>query len=212
MATMLMLSHHAFRRDIVRFITAMDQVKAGDVSRVDALRAEWKMYRGGLHGHHHIEDTAMFPDLKQKHPEAAVAIDQLTEDHHHIDPLLERGDAAFANLPQTDEVMVILKELKALLDAHLAHEEAEVTPFLREAKEFPVPPNDEAAAMYAQGFAWSMQGIAPSVTEELRKILPDSLNAKLPEALAAFEERSKKTWGTFHVGAATTPIPDGYTV
>jgi hypothetical protein len=44
----------------------------------------------------------------------------------------------------------------------------------------------------------------------VRKLLPDILLAKLPSAQADFEARSARVWGTYDVGAATTPVPDGY--
>lgn len=212
MATMLMLSHHAFRRDITRFLNAVTQIKAGDTSRIADLQQEWtQSLHAGLHGHHHVEDTAMFPDIKAKHPEAADAINTLTEQHHHIDPLLAKGDAVFADLAHPEHAEALLAELKALLDEHLTFEEANITPLLRNEKTFPAPPNDEAAAMYAGGFAWSMQGIAPSVLTEVQKMLPAAVAAALPAAQQAFHERCTRVWGTFRVGAATTPIPDGYT-
>jgi hemerythrin-like domain-containing protein len=210
MATMLMLSHHAFRRDIARFARALTQVAQGDASRNGMLQKEWQMYRGALHGHHHIEDTAMFPDLKTKHPEVAAAIDELSQDHHQIDPLLDTGDKAFQDLANPTNANAVIAELKALLDAHLAHEESTVTPFLRDAKEFPVPKTDEEATMYAGGFAWSMHGIAPHVQDLVRGMLPENVRAKLPQAEQAFTERCAQTWGVFDVGKATTPIPDGY--
>lgn len=99
MATMILLSHHAFRRDIARFLRAVSQIKAGDASRIADVRGEWEAsYRQALHGHHMMEDMSIFPDIRNKHPELGSAIDTLTEQHHHIDPLLERGDAAFADL------------------------------------------------------------------------------------------------------------------
>ena len=208
MATMLMLSHHAFRRDISRFMRAVEQIKAGDASRADAVRGEWeKSYRQALHGHHTIEDTHMFPDLKAKHPDLVSTIDKLTEQHHQIDPLLEQGDTAFADLLHPEHAISVLNELIMLLDEHLAFEEANITPFLRDAKEFPVPADDAMADMYAQGFAWSMQGIATEVLNEVQKLLPNILLVKLPAAQAAFEERSKRVWGTYHVGSATTSVP-----
>lgn len=48
------------------------------------------------------------------------------------------------------------------------------------------------------------------VLSEVRKMLPAVLLAKLPTAQTEFEMRSKKVWGTYTVGLATTPIPDGY--
>ncbi len=211
MATMLLMAHHAFRRDIARFIRAIEEIKAGDSSRTDALREEWeKSCRQALHGHHTIEDTSIFPDLRSKHPELATALDKLTEQHHQIDPLLEKGDEAFADLAHPEKAEAVLNELKTLLDEHLTFEEAEITPSLREAKEFPVPADEKMATMYADGFSWSMQGIAPEVLAEVKKLLPEILLAKLPAAEEAFEERSKRVWGTYTLGRATTSVPEGY--
>lgn len=211
MATMLLLSHHAFRRDMARFIRAAAEIKAGDASRADAVRGEWEQsYRQALHGHHMFEDANIFPDIKNKHPDLASAIDKLTEQHHRIDPVLEKGDAAFAGLAHPENAETVLNELKMLLDQHLAFEEAQITPGLRGAKEFPVPADDNMAAMYAQGFAWSMQGIAPEVLNQVRKLLPDILLAKLPAAQTEFEARSERVWGTYTVGSVTTPVPKEY--
>lgn len=211
MATLLLLSHHAFRRDITRFIREVDQIKAGDATRVDAVHGEWeKSYRLALHGHHMIEDSKIFPDIRGKHPNLASAIDSLTEQHHHIDPLLEKGDAAFADLAHPENAEAVLSALKILLDQHLAFEEAEVTPWLRDGKDFPVPEDENTAVMYADGFAWSMQGIAPKVLDQVAKMLPDIVLTKLPAAKSEFAERSRRVWGTYTEGSATTPVPNGY--
>jgi len=211
MATMLLMSHHAFRRDIARFTEAIVAIKVGDTARINALRDEWeKSYRKALHGHHMMEDTHIFPDIKNKHPDLASAIDKLSAQHHQIDPILERGDTAFADLVHPENAEAVLSELKKLLDEHLTFEEAEITPSLRDNKEFPKPADENMAAMYAQGFAWSMHGIAPHVLDEVRKLLPEILLAKLPAAQIEFETRSKQVWGTYSVGSATTPIPTEY--
>lgn len=211
MATLLLMSHHAFRRDIARLTRAVAQIKAGDTARIDAVQNEWKeSYRQALHGHHTMEDSNIFPDIKSKHPELAVALDTLTEQHHQIDPLLEKGDTAFADLAHPENAETVLNELKTLLDQHLTFEEAQITPSLRDSKGFPTPADDDMAAMYAQGFAWSMQGIAPEVLGQVRKLLPDILLEKLPAAQAEFETRSERTWGTYKVGSATTAAPQEY--
>ncbi|HEX2877720.1 MAG TPA: hemerythrin domain-containing protein [Polyangiaceae bacterium] len=207
MATLLMLSHHAFRRDLGRFAKALERVAGGDSSRVDALREEWKNFHAALHGHHHIEDTAMFPGMRAQNAELGRCIDGLAADHRKIDPLLEEGDRAFAQLPQAAGARSIVAELQRLLDPHLATEEAELVPHIRPAKEFPTPPDDAAAEMYAEGFAWSMQGIAPDVLEKVQALLPPILTARLPAARAAFAERCEKVWGTAAAGSARTPIP-----
>lgn len=210
-ATMFLLSHHAFRRDIARFVRAVGQIVAGDVTRADAVRDEWaSSFRLALHGHHTMEDAHIFPDIRDKHPDLSSAIDMLTQQHHAIDPLLEAGDAAFADLAHPERAGAVLNELKALLDQHLAFEEDRVIPSLRGAKHFPAPADDNAAAMYADGFAWSMQGIAPEVLDRVRALLPDILLAKLPAAREKFEARSTRVWGTHAVGSATTSVPNEY--
>lgn len=211
MATMLLLSHHAFRRDMARLFRAVDQIKSGDTLRSDAVRDEWeKSYRQALHGHHTMEDARVFPDIRNKHPNLASALDTLTEQHHLIDPVLEKGDTAFADLAHPENAEAVLNELKTLLDQHLAFEEAEITPSLRDGKEFPPPADDTMATMYAQGFAWSMQGIAPEVLDQVQKMLPGMVLAKLAAARAEFEARSKRVWGTYTVGEATTSVPKEY--
>jgi hemerythrin-like domain-containing protein len=207
MATLLMMSHHALRRDLGRFHVAIARVKAGDATRVEALRNEWKGYHMALHGHHAQEDGAIFPDLREKQPALRDVLDRLSSDHRRIDPLLEKGDAAFAALPSTTEAEKVVSELMHLLDEHLTLEEANVAPHLRAVASFPPPPSEEMLGMYAQGFSWSMQGIAPEVTAQVAKMLPAALIERLPAAQAAFAERCEKVWGSAKVGISKTSVP-----
>jgi hypothetical protein len=207
-ATALMMSHHGFRRDLARFVTALESVANGDRSRVEALREEWKSFHATLHGHHQSEDNGVFPTIAKEHESARATIEKLDADHRRIDPLLERGDAAFAELPNATGALAVVRELQSLLGPHLATEEAEIIPFLRGLKAFPPPPNDEAAAMYAQGFSWAMQGVASDVLEKVYAMLPENLLSRLPEARAAFDARCERVWGGFRAGSARTPIPD----
>jgi hemerythrin-like domain-containing protein len=207
-ATALMMSHHAFRRDLGRFARALEAVKNGETERAEALRDEWKNFRGALHGHHESEDHGVFPGIAKEQPAVRATIEGLSADHRKIDPLLERGDAAFAELPNAEAALAVVRELRALLEPHLATEERELVPFLRGMKAFPPPPNDETAALYAQGFSWAMQGVAPEVLERVFEMLPDALKSRLPEARAAFDARSVRAWGAIRIGATRTPIPD----
>ncbi len=208
MATMLMMSHHAFRRDIARFERALTDARPSDDDRTQALREEWQNYHAALHGHHHMEDIGVFPSLRAASPDLALCLDGLGADHQRIDPLLVKGDAAFALLPDTNAARAVVRELAALLAPHLATEEAQLIPHLRPAKHFPPPPGDAEADMYAQGFAWSSNGIAPDVLEQVFALLPASLTSRLPAARAAFEARCQRVWGSAGTGAARTPIPD----
>jgi hypothetical protein len=205
MATLFMMSHHGLRRDLLRFARAL--ARADVAERAPALREEWKSYRDTLHGHHHVEDTAMFPSLRAQSAELAACIDGLAAEHLQIEPLLAQGDAAFAALPSTAAASALVRELHALLDAHLAVEEATLVPVIRGATAFPPIESEAAADMFAQGFAWSSHGIAPDILERVYALLPEPLTSRLPAALDAFAARCERAWGTARAGAARTPIP-----
>jgi hemerythrin-like domain-containing protein len=98
MATMLMMSHHAFRRDLARFAEALTRVATGNATRAEALRGEWQSFHAALHGHHTVEDTQIFPDLRTG--PLAATVERLSSQHRRIDPLLERGDQAFGGLAE----------------------------------------------------------------------------------------------------------------
>jgi hemerythrin HHE cation binding domain-containing protein len=209
MATAFLASHHGLRRDIRQFAGALGRIAGGDTSKVAALQEEWRQYRNTLHGHHQVEDTAIFPGIKAQHPELAPVIDGLVEDHRKIDPLLEEGDKAFEALPAERRPAIrVIGSLGGLLHSHLETEETHIVPFLREAKAFPPPASPEEMEMYAQGFAWSSYGIAPEVLDKLYELLSPELVAKLPAAREAFAQRCKAVWGTSTGGASKTPIPD----
>src|SRR5262245_21165071 len=148
MATALMMSHHGFRRDLGELAAALDRLAGGDTARVAAVRDEWTGFHAHLHGHHEAEDNGIFPSLRADHPPLAATIERLAADHRRIDPLLARGDAAFAALPSAGAIADasrVIADLRALLDPHLATEEAEVIPHLRDARSFPPPATDAEA-------------------------------------------------------------------
>jgi hypothetical protein len=208
MATAFMMSHHGFRRDIARFGIALGRLAEGDATRAAALQEEWQSYHATLHGHHMMEDGGIFPGLRQD-PALTAIIDQLAADHRRIDPLLTEGDRAFADLPgSTAAAQKVVAELAALLETHLATEEAHVVPTIRGASSFPPPSTPAEEEMYAQGFAWSSHGVAPDILEKVYGMLPDAVAAKIPAARAAFAERCARVWGPTKEGASRTPVPD----
>lgn len=210
MATLLMLSHHGFRRDLGRFRDALEALAPGGGRSIEDLRQEWASFVEKLHGHHQAEDTGIFPGLAQQGGALAAVIEQLSADHRRIDPLLERGTAAFARLPEAGDALAVVGELDGLLRPHLATEERELIPSLRDAKSFPPPPDENMLELYAQGFAWAMHGIAQEVLDQVYLMLPPELVARLPAARATFDARCTRVWGPLEPGAARTPIPEGH--
>jgi hypothetical protein len=209
MATAFMMSHHGFRRDIALFKRALaDGAGLDAVPRIEALQGEWKGFHAKLHGHHQVEDNGVFPGIKAQHAELGAVITELVADHQRLDPMLEAGERAFAKLPATAEATAIVAEMAALLDKHLALEEQKIVPLLRGATTFPAPASDAEAEMYAEGFAWACQGIAPDVVEQVYKMLPAAVMARLPAARVVFARKFEALWGTVGGGASTTSVPD----
>lgn len=184
MATIIMSSHHAFRRDLACIAAA---------APAELVVAEWTHFRNALHAHHQSEDAGMFPMMRAEHPELAAAIDQLDAQHHDIDELLGSIDN--------------VRRLADVLATHLDLEERTVIPHLRATKHFPAPPSDEALAMYADGFAWSSAGLAPDVQAQIFALLPAALRDRIPAARAAFDERCRRVWGRTHADVSTTSVP-----
>lgn len=203
MATLLMMSHHGFRRDLGMF--AVTLARPAEPSMV-ALHQEWSSLHEKLHGHHMMEDQNIFPSLQQQKPAAAPIIERLAADHRRIDPLLARGEQLFAARDRAGATAVVT-ELLALLQPHLALEEEELVPMLRGAKQFPAPSEAEAD-LFAQGFAWSSLGVAPEVLARVDDLLPEILLARLPAARAAFADNFRRLWGPVVAGASRTPVPD----
>jgi hemerythrin-like domain-containing protein len=202
-ATFVMMTHHGLRRDLARFQRALTEGPRD----ADLLREEWHRYHQTLQGHHEAEDTRLFPQLLEEHPELDGVITQLTEDHHHLVLTLGLGDRAFRQ-GETREVIRVLQELHELLPPHLAKEEAVIIPVLRGMVGFPPPQTDEEAEMYAQGFAWTAQGISPDILDKVYASLPGNVLSRLPAALQAFHTRCERVWGPVHPGSARTPIPE----
>lgn len=195
MATAIMMSHLAFRRDLACFAASL-KATGLTTERLSVLRDEWESFHHHLHGHHEAEDGGLFPNLRAQRAELGATIDRLGQDHRRIDPLLERGDRAFAELATSKEAATrVVRELLELLEPHLSLEEAELLPHLRGAKSFPPPADEAMLAMYAEGFAWSCHGMDPHVLEQVYAMLPEALLARLPEARAAFARRYERAFG-----------------
>jgi hypothetical protein len=206
LATTLMMSHHAFRRDAAQLAVALGTIGDGDRKRAAEAQAEWTHFREALRGHHEHEDQRTFPTMLADHPGLASLVEQLGEEHKLIEPLLTRGDRAFREL-RLAEAVPLMADLTSLLHPHLAAEEEHLIPYLRDAREFPQIGEAELE-MFAQGFAWASYGVHPHVLERVNAMLPPALLARMPAAAGAFREKYHRTWGKTGDGASRTSVPD----
>lgn len=205
--TAILCSHHGFRRDLALFAAALRDIARGDRARAAAVAEEWRQFRFHLHGHHEGEDAQVFPPLRAQHPALQANIERLAAEHRLIDPVLARGDRAFAESTDVDAAVAVIGELATLLEPHLALEEAELFPAFRDVRQFPPPPDEATTALFAEGFAWSTYGVHPDVLAALGDILPQPLLARLPQARDAFAARFERAWGRSIDGGTRTAYP-----
>jgi Hemerythrin HHE cation binding domain len=101
------------------------------------LRASCLHYCRFVHGHHRLEDRALFPELRRVNPGLGPLVDRLQEDHRRVAGLLEGVEAAAAALELDDSpemrsaVADALAALASHLLAHLELEEESVAETLR---------------------------------------------------------------------------------
>ena len=135
--TGMYLMHHAFRRDLARFESAVRQTPVGEHEVWRLLAARWDRFGTVLHHHHEVEDEAIWPVLLEavRGDEADTAtLTAMEAEHEQIDPALTACTEAFAAMaahPCDDHrnaLDVHVTTTRAALLDHLRHEETEALP------------------------------------------------------------------------------------
>ena len=183
--TLFLAIHHALRRDAHRFPVALCAA-AGDDERLAAIARHWEEYRTILVHHHDQEDTLLFPQVLAEVPELAEVVAQLAADHHSLDDLLARVDAAFAALPAgTDACGGLCARLAGVLDRHLDLEEEHLVPVMaRGAAGGPGPGGGPQNPSFT--LPWLVDGLSPDVADDLVAAMPAEWQAELPAWQAAY--------------------------
>jgi len=101
------------------------------------LRASCLHYCRFVHGHHRLEDIALFPALRAADPDIAPVVDRLEADHRVVAAQLEEIEAAVAGGEQ-ERVIAALDALADHLLEHLAFEEENIGPTLRRMDRHPL--------------------------------------------------------------------------
>jgi hypothetical protein len=173
------LAHHAFRRDLVRFESAVRNTPVGEAEVWDRLQQRWEIFSTVLHHHHTIEDEMIWPPLTGRADSAGTEVlGSMEAEHDLIDPVLAQcaqGFAAMTAHPCADHrnaLDVHVTSARQLLVDHLRHEETEAIPLIQA-----LMTADELEA--AEAFA--DQGISPKQVVEL---VPWALEGLSPQLRA----------------------------
>ncbi len=108
-------------------------VLAGD-GGLRMLQVNCLAYCKFVHGHHGLEDAALFPSVRAANPAIGPVVDQLEDDHRRVSELLDDVQAAADRLEESTEsrtdLVTTLETLRAHLLEHLAYEEQSLGPTL----------------------------------------------------------------------------------
>ena len=110
----------------------VNELKANNI--VWTLRVNCLRYCRFVHGHHGLEDAAVFPGLRKVNPMLNPVIDRLEEDHRVVSDLLDSVEKHARELESDDRARMemghALSTLAEHLLEHLEFEEASLTPTL----------------------------------------------------------------------------------
>ena len=182
--------HGAFRRDLTRFLEALDAFRDGDRARASQLHAAWANFEDQLTRHHEGEHEIAWPALRAVGADMAV-IEQMDAEHDELAAALASTDAAMNALGQSAsgadaaKARAEMAGLKSAATRHMDHEEAEIEPLYVAKRDDP--------AIKAMGrkfgkvsppvagtfFAWLADGSSPEEMAAIKENVPGPVFAVL---------------------------------
>ncbi|MEV0393776.1 hemerythrin domain-containing protein [Polymorphospora rubra] len=132
--------HRAMRGDARRLADTVERIARGTspcgAARARAVAGYVDTLCDGIHHHHANEDRLLWPVLERS-AGAEVDLSALSDDHSHLDPLLDQvraGARALAAAPADRAVAgrlaTLLGTLRDLLDEHIEDEERTIFPII----------------------------------------------------------------------------------
>ena len=152
--------HAAFRRDLGRFIDALERFPAGNRQRAEQLATAWANFDDQLIRHHEGEHDIAWPALE------AVGVS------HDV---LKEMDAEHDTMAAA---LTAMRELQRVTVQHLEHEEAEIEPVYlakKDAPEMKAMGREFAKVGPVQGgtfFAWALDGATPEESAAITDTVP----------------------------------------
>jgi hypothetical protein len=154
----LLYIHSLLRRDLQTVRRLAAEARAGllpetilaEIRDLQTSSPLWRLkfgcwhYCRFVHGHHTIEDAAVFPMVRKHDPSLNTVVDRLEEDHLTVHHITERIAAVADRVPADAsgvsrvELVEALGELEEHLLAHLALEEQALGPLLSTWERWPV--------------------------------------------------------------------------
>lgn len=175
--------HGAFRRDLDRFVGALETFRPGDRSRAQQLGTAWANFDDQLTRHHEGEHAIAWPALEAIGVSSEL-IATMDAEHEVMAQALAEARTAMGALTRTaaqEQAAAALAALRTLRDVttrHLDHEEAEIEDVYlakRDAPEIKAMGRAFGRVSPAVGgrfFAWVLDGATPEERAAIAKEVP----------------------------------------
>lgn len=175
--------HAAVRRDLDRFLNALERFPAGDRQRAAQLATAWQNFDDQLTRHHEGEHEIAWPALRKVGvPEEVLA--QLDAEHDTMVMVLIVvciAMGALSNSAGAEEAAAArtaMQELQRVTVEHFEHEEKEIEPVYLEKEgtpELKAMGREFAKVSPAQGgtfFAWALDGATAAEASAVTGTIP----------------------------------------
>ena len=121
--------HAAFRRDLDRFVAALEDFPAGDGDRAAGLQRAWDNFDHQLVRHHTGEHEIAWPHLERAGLSREL-LDRMDAEHDVMAQALADARVAVRGLPADPQTALAkIRTLREVTVAHLDHEEDEIEQF-----------------------------------------------------------------------------------
>ncbi len=165
--------HAAVRRDLDRFVTALQAFSPGDAARAEQLGRAWDNFDQELTHHHTGEHEIAWPALQQVGV-TRETIEQMDAEHDTMAAALTEARGAMATLraapgaAESAAALAALEELRRVTVLHLDHEEQEIEPiYLANVDSAPIKDmgrkfaRAQSPPRAGRFFAWVLDGASP---------------------------------------------------
>jgi Hemerythrin HHE cation binding domain len=175
--------HGAIRRDLDRFISALDAMRPGDRARAQQLGRAWANFEGQLTNHHEGEHSIAWPALESVGVSREL-LSTMDAEHETMAAALAGSHTAMASLERTAgaddirEALTAVEHLTAVTVLHLDHEEAELEAVYaakHDSPEIKAMGKAFARVSPAKGgefFAWVLDGASPEEKAAVTRNVP----------------------------------------
>ena len=161
--------HGAFRRDVARFINALDAFPAGNRERASQLATAWDNFDDQLNHHHTGEHEIAWPHLRAVGVSDSL-LAEMDAEHGDMAAALAQANGAMkalvssASAPDASAAKSAMETLQASMVKHLDHEESELeSVYLNNRDSEPIKAMGKEFAKVSPSrggrfFAWLMDG------------------------------------------------------